>query len=170
MESRVKVLGHPAHQVFVPIPIGLLVGSVGMDVWGWTSDDPSWTVAAHRMMGIGVLAGLTAAPFGSIDWLSLPANTRAKRVGAVHGTSALTALALFAGSWWLRRNEPEDPPLAARLLSLAGLAVLSLTTWFGGELVARLGVGVSDRAHLNAPNSLRDDGVVSLTKPEAVSV
>ncbi len=150
--------------------IGLLVGAVGMDVWGWTTDDPSRAVAAHRMMGAGVLAGLTAAPFGTIDWLSVPARTRAKRVGAVHGASALTALALFAGSWWLRRDEPDDPPLAARLLSLAAFGVLSVTTWFGGELVARLGVGVSDRAHLNAPNSIRTDGIASVRKPETVLV
>jgi uncharacterized membrane protein len=157
MESRVNVLGHPAHQVLVPVPIGLLIGSVGMDLWGWSRDDPSWTVAAHRMMGIGVLAGMTAAPFGTIDWLSVPDGTRAKRIGAMHGTSALTALALFAGSWYLRRNAPDDPPLAARLLSFVALGVLGLTTWFGGEMVARLGVGVSPRAHLNAPSSLRTE-------------
>src|SRR5215216_5435712 len=34
----------------------------------------------------------------------------------------------------------------------ASLAVV--TGWFGGELVERLGVGVADGAHLNAPNSL----------------
>lgn len=170
MDSRVKVLGHPVHQILVPMPIGLLVGSVGMDLWGWSRDDPSWTVAAHRMMGVGILAGMGAAPFGTIDWLSLPADTRAKRVGAVHGGSALAALALFAGSWWLRRNEPDDPPLAARLLSLAAVGVLSLTTWFGGELVARLGVGVSRTAHLNAPNSIRTDGLVSTQKRVAVPV
>lgn len=28
------------------------------------------------------------------------------------------------------------------------------TAWLGGELVDRLGVGVDDGAHLNAPNSL----------------
>ncbi len=157
MESRVKVLGHPAHQILVPLPIGLLIGSVGMDLWGWSTDDPSWTVTAHRMMGIGVLAGMSAAPFGTIDWLSVPPGSRAKRIGAMHGTSALTALALFAGSWYLRRHDPKAPPLAARLLSLAALGMLSLTTWFGGEMVARLGVGVSPRAHVNAPSSLRTE-------------
>jgi hypothetical protein len=29
-----------------------------------------------------------------------------------------------------------------------------VTGWFGGELVERLGVGVADGAHLNAPNLL----------------
>src|SRR5215213_1816537 len=36
----------------------------------------------------------------------------------------------------------------------AGASLAVVTGWFGGELVERLGVGVADGAHLNAPNSL----------------
>ncbi len=154
MESRMKLLGHPPHQMLVPLPIGLLVGSAGMDLWGWTRDDPSWTVAAHRMMGAGVLTALVAAPFGFLDWQAVPSETRARQVGAAHGAVALTAVALFALSWLLRRDHPEQPPVAARALSLAAVGFLSATAWLGGELVSRLGVGVSRRAHLNAPASL----------------
>jgi hypothetical protein len=43
----------------------------------------------------------------------------------------------------------------ALVLSFAA-AVLALGTgWLGGELVDRLGVGVDDGAHLDAPSSLR---------------
>jgi len=42
----------------------------------------------------------------------------------------------------------------ALILSFAGVVLALVTGWLGGELVDRLGVGVDDGAHLNAPNSL----------------
>ena len=40
----------------------------------------------------------------------------------------------------------------AKILAIRCLALF--TGWLGGELVDRLGVGVDDGAHLNAPSSL----------------
>jgi hypothetical protein len=37
---------------------------------------------------------------------------------------------------------------------LVGVVLAAGTAWLGGELVDRLGVGVDDGAHLNAPSSL----------------
>lgn len=37
---------------------------------------------------------------------------------------------------------------------VVGLGLALVTGWLGGELVERLGVGVSDGAHLDAPSSL----------------
>ena len=55
-------------------------------------------------------------------------------------------------SWVLRRKDPENPPLKALLLSALGGLVLSFVGWLGGELVQRMGVGVTPGANLNAPN------------------
>ena len=41
-------------------------------------------------------------------------------------------------------------------LSLLGAGLAMATAWLGGELVDRLGVGVDDGAHLDAPNSLTE--------------
>jgi len=40
------------------------------------------------------------------------------------------------------------------VLSFVGVALAIVTGWLGGELVGRLGVGVDDGAHLDAPNSI----------------
>jgi uncharacterized membrane protein len=61
---------------------------------------------------------------------------------------------LYASSWLLRRDDPRTPSRAAIGLAAAGGALALFTAWLGGELVDRLGVGVDDNAHLNAPNSL----------------
>jgi uncharacterized membrane protein len=64
-------------------------------------------------------------------------------------------LALFAISWWLRPAEPGvAPSQAAWIVSFCGAALSLVTAWLGGELVDRLGVGVSPNAHLDARSSL----------------
>ncbi len=48
----------------------------------------------------------------------------------------------------------KRPVAMALVLSFMGAGLALLTGWLGGELVDRLGVGVDDGAHLNAPSSL----------------
>ncbi|MFN2413291.1 MAG: DUF2231 domain-containing protein, partial [Pyrinomonadaceae bacterium] len=85
---------------------------------------------------------------------AIPSGTRAKTIGAMHGLGNVFALILFAGSWWLRSDVPARPETLASVISFAGAAVAAVGGWLGGELVERLGVGVDDGAHLNAPSSL----------------
>jgi uncharacterized membrane protein len=61
---------------------------------------------------------------------------------------------LFIASLLLRWNAPEVPSTAALALSFIGVVAALLGGWLGGELVERLGVGVTPGANLNAPNSL----------------
>jgi hypothetical protein len=46
------------------------------------------------------------------------------------------------------------PTGAALAASFVAFVIAGATGWLGGELVDRLGVGVDDGAHLDAPNSL----------------
>ena len=55
------------------------------------------------------------------------------------------------------RREVERMGGRALVLSFAGFGLAGVTGWLGGELVDRLGVGVDDGAHLDAPNSLVND-------------
>jgi uncharacterized membrane protein len=72
----------------------------------------------------------------------------------MHGLGNVVVLLLFFASWWLRRADPEAPPMLANALSLAGVALAAVTAWLGGELVARLGIGVYEDAGVDAPSSL----------------
>ena len=154
MESRAKLAGHSLHQQLVPLPIGLLVGSVAFDVAYLFSDDPRWGLIAFWLIVAGTIGALLAAPFGTVDWLAIPKGTRAKRVGAVHGIGNLIVVVLFAVSAFGRREAPETPQLLFQLISFAAITLAGATAWMGGELVSRLGVGVTPGAHLDAPSSL----------------
>jgi uncharacterized membrane protein len=164
MESRAKLLGHPIHQMLIPLPLGLLVMAVIFDTLALATD---WDMTAVSFWNIvaGIATGLLAAVFGLVDWLAIPWNTRAKRIGTVHGIGNIVLVLLFLGAVLLRRDEPGYAlTTPAFLLEVLGLALGSVTGWLGGELVDRLGVGVDDGAHLNAPNSITnsaaDEGAV----------
>ncbi len=161
MESRAKALGHPIHQMLIPFPFGLLATAVIFDIIYLFVGDPATadtlSTVAFWMIAAGLVGGVVAAPFGFIDYLAIPSGTRAKSVGLLHGVGNVFVLVLFALSLWLRNTSPlpaHQPTTLALVLSFAGFALAGVTGWLGGELVDRLGVGVDDGAHLNAPNSL----------------
>lgn len=154
MDSRAKAAGHPIHQQLIVFPLGLLATAVVFDLLRLATDNDDFATASHYMIAAGVLSGLVAAVFGAIDYLAIPRGTRARRVGTVHGLGNVVVVALFAVSWLLRADETGYVPgTAALTLALAGAALSLLTGWLGGELVARLGVGVDDEAGLDAPAS-----------------
>lgn len=154
MEARVKVLGHPVHQMLIVLPLGLLTGAVIFDVLHLLLGGGHWALVAYWLIPVGVAGGLLAAVFGFADWTKIPRETRARRVGRAHGLGNVVVLLLFTVSWLLRRESVVDPGMLPVVLSLAGGGLSMLTGWLGGEMVDRLGVGVDDGAHLDAPSSL----------------
>jgi uncharacterized membrane protein len=154
MEARAKLFGHPIHQMLIVLPLGLLAGVVLFDVLALVLGGDVWRVVAYWLIPAGVVTGLLAAVFGLIDWATIPRGTRARRVGIVHGAGNVLVVALFTVSWLLRGDATAQPTILAYALSFAGGGLSMLTGWLGGELVNRLGVGVDDGAHLDAPSSL----------------
>jgi uncharacterized membrane protein len=154
MESRAKLFGHSVHQMLIVFPLGLLATGVVFDIIHLAGGAARFADVAYWMIAAGIIGGLLAAPFGTADWAKIPAGTRAKSIGATHGIGNVIVVLLFAGSWGLRTGQPTSPPTLAYVLSFVGVVLALVTAWLGGELVDRLGVGVDDGAHLDAPSSL----------------
>ena len=154
MESKAKIFGHAIHPILIVYPLGLLSAAVVFDVIYLVTGNPTWTTVSFWMIAAGIVGGLLAAVFGLIDYLNIPSGTRAARIGLLHGLTNVFVMILFVASWLLRRNSPDVPSTAAFALSFIGVAAAFLGGWLGGELVERLGVGVTPDANLNAPNSL----------------
>jgi len=159
MESRAKFLGHPIHQQLIAFPTGLLGMAVIFDIVAFATKNMKWTEVAFYMIGAGIVTGLLAAVFGLVDWMSIPTNTRAKRVGAMHGVGNVIVVLLFVGSFYLRWADPVNVPTIGYAASFVGLVIALITGWLGGELVDRLGVGVDTGAHVDAPSSLTTESV-----------
>jgi uncharacterized membrane protein len=167
VESRAKLAGHAVHPMLITLPLGLLGTAVVFDVLGLLGNNSGFAVASFYMIAAGILGGLLAAVFGLWDWLAIPAGTRAKRVGALHGIGNVVVVALFAASWLLRRgHEDYEPQGSAFWLGLVAVLLALVTAWLGGELVERLGVGVDEGANLDAPSSLSGPAT---TRPQRTS-
>lgn len=158
MESHNKFLGHPIHPILIVFPMGLLGTAIVFDLITLLSGNGEWSHAAYFMIGTGVVFGLLAAFFGFRDWQAIPDQNRAKRIGLAHGIINGIVLVLFLLSWVLRRDDTAAPDGIALLLSFVGAGLTTLSGWLGGEMVYRLGVGVDENAHLNAPSSLSNIG------------
>jgi uncharacterized membrane protein len=151
MEAKAKLFGHSIHQMLIVFPLGLLGMGVVFDIVFLSVHDPLFAAVAYWMMVAGLAGGLLAAPFGLIDWLGIPAGTRAKRVGAAHGIGNVVVVALFLGSVLLRQDDRAIPPNAAYICSFLGVVLALFTGWLGGELVTRYGIGVHEGAGVDAP-------------------
>lgn len=155
MESRAKIAGHPIHPMLIVFPLGLFISAVVFDILYLVNGNELFSTVAYYNILFGIIMGLVAAIFGFIDWLAIPAGTRAKAIGATHGLGNVLVTALMAGSWFLRMNgEDFVPGTLGYILSFAAIGLGTLTAWLGGELVYRLNVGVDHGANVNAPSSL----------------
>lgn len=154
MESKAKLLGHPVHPMLIVFPLGLLATAVAFDIVGLVQSDGAWFGISYWMIAAGIIGGLLAAVFGLIDWWAIRSGTRAKRIGLLHGGVNVLVVLLFIGSWLIRRSAPANPGSAALTLSFIAIVLALVGGWLGGELVDRLGVGVDNGAHLDAPSSL----------------
>jgi uncharacterized membrane protein len=168
MESRAKFLGHPLHQMLIPLPAGLFIVAALLDIVGafvvssWIPTVTYWNIA------LGIVSALLAAVFGIADWTKIPKGTRARRVGALHGIGNVVAVVMFGIALWVRSGDPLHRTTPAALtLEILAFGLLGVTAWLGGELVDRLGIGVDDGAHADAPSSLRMKRVPSSTSASA---
>lgn len=155
MESKARLLGHPIHPMLVVLPLGLFIGAVVFDAVHLWRGNPTFAAIGYWNIAAGIVGGLLAAVFGFIDWWAIPNGTRAKRIGLLHGGGNVLVVALFAFVWWTRSTAVDVTPTGTIfLIEVLALLLGSVAGWLGGELVDRLGVGVDDGAHLDAPSSL----------------
>jgi uncharacterized membrane protein len=156
MEAKARLLGHPIHQMVIVLPLGLLISAWLADVAFFVSGRGILAEVAYWNTIGGIASGLFAAIFGVIDWLAVPLNTRAKRVGAWHAGINVLMLLLFSGSLVIRHNQAGHVPnMLSFICATAAIACGTISGWLGGELVNRLGIGVSSNANPDASSSLR---------------
>jgi nitrite reductase/ring-hydroxylating ferredoxin subunit/uncharacterized membrane protein len=124
-------LGHPLHPALTDVPIGAWSTGALLDLVGADG-------AADAAMTVGVLAAVPTALSGVADYVD--AGDEPRRVGLLHAVLNTVGLGFMVGSLFARRGEQRGLGI---LLSTIGLSASSISAWLGGELVYRLGTGVS---------------------------
>jgi uncharacterized membrane protein/nitrite reductase/ring-hydroxylating ferredoxin subunit len=140
-----RPFGHPIHTAIIHFPIGLFVLSVLFDLSTHIINPSTPLVTgSYYALGIAILAALLAAITGFADWLDIRMDHPGKGMANLHMFLNLIAVILFATSWVLRIDhlEIEQTPVAAMLISIAGLGLLSVSGYLGGRLVYEQGISV----------------------------
>ena len=147
MTSKASIGGHPIHSMLVSFPIGLWTTSFAADVLFYFRRE--WTgllFVSKFMIAAGCLGAIAAAIPGIIDWLSITDRAVVK-IANWHARLNIIALIIFAislyfrmraGAHWVHYN--MRIPF---LLSFLGVALVSISSWLGGELTFKHGVGKS---------------------------
>jgi uncharacterized membrane protein len=152
--------------MLIVLPLGLLGTAAVFDLLYVATGNTELATFSYWALVAGIIGGLLAALFGLVDWLAIPAGTRAKAIGLVHGAGNLIVVSLFAVSLLLRLNNPAYlPSILPLVFAVAGACVALFTAWLGGELVYRLRVGVDDVANLDAPSSVGSSAGRSASRP-----
>jgi uncharacterized membrane protein len=138
-------LGHPVHPPLASLTSGALGTTVALDAFSLLpgrraaeARDAS-RIASHAL-GLGILASIGSAVTGVTDWRHTHEQDR--RVGLVHGLVNLAATALYAQSWWDRRQGRHRRGIA---LTALGYAITVGGSYLGGALVFESGVESTSR-------------------------
>jgi nitrite reductase/ring-hydroxylating ferredoxin subunit len=133
-------LGHPVHSATTDLPIGLLLGTVVLDL-------VSQPAAADIMLVATIVTMLLSAVAGAADYIDTDgtALTRA----TLHSTLMVVALIMLIVSALMRAGAPLDRtvPIA---LSIIGFVIVNAGAFVGGEVVYALGNMVSRHAFRGA--------------------
>jgi nitrite reductase/ring-hydroxylating ferredoxin subunit/uncharacterized membrane protein len=133
-------LGHPLHAASTDLPIGLLLGTVILDVLGQPGAADIMLVATIVTMLLSALSGL--ADYADTNGTAL---TRA----TLHSTLMVVALVLLIVSALLRAGAPADRTVPI-VLSIVGFLLVTAGAFVGGDVVFALGNMVSRHAFRGA--------------------
>jgi len=134
-------LGHPLHPIITDVPVGSWSAAVvldGMELFGKKKYAPG----ADAAIAIGLVGALGSAVSGMTDWTG---TTKKKRsIGLMHGIMNLSATALYATSYYIRKNKGSRKTAIG--LAMLGYGITSAAAYLGGHLVYAEQVGVDHTA------------------------
>jgi uncharacterized membrane protein len=141
MRTRASIARHPIHTMLVPLPIGLFTAALVFDLLHVGTGRSGWGLVAFWVIAAGLVGALLAAVPGLIDYMGL--RGPARRIATWHLVMNLTLVGLFALNLWLRTGSGSGLgfPVA---LTIAGVALMFVSGWLGGEMVYRHRVGVEE--------------------------
>ena len=130
-------LGEPLHVVVKDAPIGAWTMAMVFDLLDLLGTRSEFALAADTSIAVGLVAAAGAAITGLTDWSDV--DPPARRTGFIHGLLNISATALFATSFVLRKQRLRT---GGRIAAAVGYGVMSYAAHLGGKLVYEHRVGV----------------------------
>ncbi|HWP59443.1 MAG TPA: DUF2231 domain-containing protein [Candidatus Acidoferrales bacterium] len=140
MAKPAVIADHPLHPMLIVFPVGLWIFSFVSDLIAILGGGPIWSRVAFYTMAGGLIGAAAAAVPGFFDYFTIT-DRRAARTANFHMALNLFAAALYALNLFIRIQAGMEA-LFAVFLSLAGVVLLAVSGWLGGDLVYVQGMGV----------------------------
>jgi uncharacterized membrane protein/nitrite reductase/ring-hydroxylating ferredoxin subunit len=140
-----KPLRHPLHPFLVHFPIGLFILSLLLDLGSLAfPSTPSLVREAFYAMLLGIIGALIAAVPGFVDYTDIRDDHPGKRTATVHLTLNFVVVGLYGINLGVRCSTLNalKTPVGPLILSLVGIALLSVSGYLGGRLVYDEGISV----------------------------
>jgi uncharacterized membrane protein len=158
-------LGHPAHAIVIVVPVGSWFVTGWYDLRSCFSDDPRFDAAADAALRVGIVGAVAAASTGAAQYLDTRGAVR--RETALHAALNNAALSLYVGSWAARKRGRRT---LGRLLATAGLTVVGVSGYLGGDISYRHGVGMRPQALRDPDKPVAETSDAPLVASEVVHV
>ena len=123
-------IGHPLHPLMILVPMGTWISAAVLDAI------PGSKKASTILIGTGVASAVPTAVSGWTDWSE--GHEQQLRVGIVHAAANGIAVALYSLSFVQRLRGKSG-----KLLSYAGLGVVSAGGFLGGHMSYRQSLGAN---------------------------
>src|SRR4051794_24388106 len=126
MYSKIKILGHPIHPMLVAYPIAFYTATLVCYIVYNSNHELFWFRVAYVANLSGIIMAVVAALPGFIDWLYIPANTKAKRTGLFHMLCNVVTLVLYAACFFMQKDKWDNPGTdvgSAILLTALGFVI-----------------------------------------------
>jgi uncharacterized membrane protein len=136
-----QIAKHPIHPMLIPVPMVCFVGALVTDIAYARTAEMMWANFSSWLLLVGIVFGVLAAIAFLIDFL----GNRLIRPPAwpyLIGNLAVLVLAFFNNMIHTRDAWTSVMP-AGLILSILTVLIMSVTAWFGREMVFRYGVGVT---------------------------
>lgn len=143
--SGLRMFGHPVHAMLVHFPMSLLMLSLPCDLIGFWTRFNYWHRMGYWIMVGGLIFAAPAAAAGLADFAALQKDHPGESTAFRHLTVMVSAISLFILSLLVRGGIPfRSPGRTAGALTLAGagMILLFIGGWLGGELTFRHRIGL----------------------------
>jgi uncharacterized membrane protein len=142
-----KWLRHPLHPLLVHLPTSLWPAALVFDILGLMGVGGNASVqAAFWAILLGLISAVPAAAAGLADFTEIRREKVAWKLALYHMILNVTATLLWLVNLILRWGERETATQVGGLelaLSIAGVAILSVSGYLGGRMVYAYGISIA---------------------------